>query len=120
MSRAPRDETLSAIGEVVGAIAVLISLLYLALQIRQNTQARRFDLLMDASLGSTENIFLQYRLGFLPQSNQDRFAAILRAQFASEGVREFWRRRRSSFTAEFVAYVEGTLELYAPEPSVSA
>lgn len=158
-------EALAAIGELVSAIAVLISLIYLAAQIRQNTQTvrasayheassswvdfitllagdaelaeiyhqgrvspealtreqlRRFDLLMDANLGNTENIFLQYRLGFLPQSNQDRFAVILRSQFASAGVREFWRRRRSFFTAEFVAYVEGELGLYAPEPPISA
>jgi hypothetical protein len=158
-------EALAAIGELVSAIGVLISLVYLAVQIRQNTksvrasayhdassewlaftaqlagdaelaelyhrgrvapreltpeQTRRFDLLMDTNFGRTENVFLQYRLGFLPESNQDRFAAILRAQFQTEGVREYWRRRRSLYTAEFVEYLERELGLAAPGPPASA
>lgn len=149
-------DTLANIGEFVSAIAVLISLAYLAVQIRQNTQtvranayhgaatewlsftahlssdpelaelyhqgrvapglltpeqSRRFDLLLDTNLGLTENVFLQYRLGFLTQTNQDRFAAVLRAQFQTEGVRRYWRRRRAFFTAEFVAYIERELKL---------
>ena len=149
-------ETLAALGEFISAIGVLISLIYLAIQIRQNTQTvrasayhgaatewltftaqlandaeqaelyhqgriapgeltpekmRRFDLLLDTNLGLTENVYLQYRLGFLPQSNQDRFAALLRAQFQTEGVREHWRRRRAFYTAEFVAYIERELKL---------
>jgi hypothetical protein len=151
--------SLADIGEVVSAIAVLISLAYLAVQIRQNTQtvranafhgastewlsftaqlasdpelaelyqqgrfapdtltpqqSRRFDLLLDTNLGLTENVFLQYRFGFLTQSNQDRFAAILSAQFRTEGVRAYWRRRRTFYTAEFVAYVERELSLIPP------
>lgn len=34
-------EAISAIGEITGAVAVLISLIYLALQIRQNTKMMR-------------------------------------------------------------------------------
>ncbi|MBM4385684.1 MAG: hypothetical protein FJ091_20240 [Deltaproteobacteria bacterium] len=152
-------ETLANIGQFVSAIAVLISLAYLAVQIRQNTQtvranayhgaatewlsftaqlsadaelaelyhagrfapstltppqSRRFDLVLDTNLGLTENVFLQYRLGFLPQANQDRFAAILRAQFQTEGVRAYWQRRRAFYTADFVAYIERELKLVAP------
>ena len=34
-------EAVSAIGEIVGAIAVVVTLAYLAVQIRQNTQVAR-------------------------------------------------------------------------------
>lgn len=36
-------ESLANLGEVIGAIAVVISLLYLAIQVRQNTQAQRTE-----------------------------------------------------------------------------
>lgn len=157
----PSLSALAAVGEFISAIAVLISLIYLALQIRQNTQTvranthhagstawagltaqiasdaelselyhqgrvspdalspeqtRRFELLMDSVLAQIENFFIQHRLGILPQSNQDRFAEILRAQFRSEGARRYWKRRRTLYTAPFVAYIERELQLYT-EPA---
>ena len=36
-------ESLASLGEVVGAIAVVVSLLYLAVQVRQNTRAQRLE-----------------------------------------------------------------------------
>ena len=36
-------ESLASLGEIVGAIAVVVSLLYLAVQVRQNTRAQRLE-----------------------------------------------------------------------------
>lgn len=36
-------ETLAYLGEIVGAIAVVVSLIYVAIQVRQNTQAQRTE-----------------------------------------------------------------------------
>ena len=36
-------ESLANLGEIVGAIAVVVSLIYLAIQVRQNTQAQRTE-----------------------------------------------------------------------------
>jgi hypothetical protein len=36
-------ESLANLGEIIGAIAVVVSLIYLAIQVRQNTQAQRTE-----------------------------------------------------------------------------
>ena len=36
-------ESLANLGEIVGAIAVVVSLIYLAVQVRQNTQAQQTE-----------------------------------------------------------------------------
>ena len=36
-------ESLASLGEIVGAVAVVVSLLYLAVQVRQNTRAQRLE-----------------------------------------------------------------------------
>ncbi len=36
-------ESLAYVGEIIGAIAVVVSLIYLAVQVRQNTQAQRTE-----------------------------------------------------------------------------
>ena len=54
-------EDLGNIGEFVGAIAVVVSLLYLAMQIRQNTRTVRtstYQAVLDASLRVNENVLL--------------------------------------------------------------
>ena len=49
-------EALGAIGEIVGAVAVLVTLGYLALQIRQNTQSVRSSTFQAAIRDMAENI----------------------------------------------------------------
>ena len=78
--------------------------------------ARRFSLVFDAMLAQVENIYIQYANGQLPQSNQDRFANILRAQFGTPGVQQYWSRNRNLFTAEFVRYIEEELGLVSGNP----
>lgn len=39
----PNLESLANLGEIIGAIAVVVSLIYLAVQVRQNTQAQRTE-----------------------------------------------------------------------------
>ena len=149
-------QDLGSIGEFIAAFATVVTLVYLAVQIRQNTQtvrantqqagstawselvlkmasdpamseiyhqgrvspeslskedARRFALTLDAMFSQIENFYIQYAYGHLPQSNQDRFALILRLQFETRGVNLYWARHRSEFTAEFIHYVEDELGL---------
>ena len=153
-------QDLGSIGEFVAALATVATLVYLAVQIRQNTttvrtsshhagstawsdliariaadstlseiyhtgrmspdelskqDARRFDLVFDAMLAQIENFYIQYASGQLPQSNQDRFVEILRAQARTPGFQRYWPRRRDSFTAEFVDYIEQELQLVGDE-----
>ncbi|MFT4888182.1 MAG: hypothetical protein ACJAY7_000484 [Pseudohongiellaceae bacterium] len=75
----------------------------------------RFYLIEDAFMGQIENIWTQYTNDLFPKSNQDRFDNILRAQFATPGIVEYWSRRKSLFTTEFVDYVENVLRLGADD-----
>ena len=42
-------DAMGAVGEVVGALAVVISIVYLAIQIRQNTQTTKLSVEIDIS-----------------------------------------------------------------------
>jgi hypothetical protein len=48
-------EAAGAVGEIIGALAVFLTLVYLALQIRQNTKAVRASA-VDASIGRVTNV----------------------------------------------------------------
>ncbi len=54
-------DAVSAIAEVVGVIAVVVSLIYLALQVRQNTQQLRHDNLIGAIRGTLDTNWLYHR-----------------------------------------------------------
>ena len=47
-------EAIGAIGEIVGATAVFVTLVYLAVQIRQNTKAQRNRARLEAMHGMTD------------------------------------------------------------------
>ena len=88
-------EALGAIGEIVGAIAVVLTLGYLAVQIRQNTRSVRAATHHSSARAATEtqNIFAQsndlariFRIGSreseeLTEDERQRFDAILLSIF---------------------------------------
>ena len=50
-------EAVGAAGEIIGAVAVIISIIYLALQVRQNTAALRSSATNAASEGLESEVF---------------------------------------------------------------
>ena len=128
-------EAIGAIGEAVGAAAVVGSLVYLAVQIRQNTksvQAATFQsvaegladasyrlinappltqkadwfLLFVGTLRRYENLHFQIRRGALGPSDVEGFIASLGAVFEVPIFRECWPRTRELFHPSFAAFVE--------------
>ncbi len=61
-------DAIGAIGEVVGAIAVVATLFYLAFQIRQNTQMSRASM--------TKDLMLASRAAIMDNASNDRLADI--------------------------------------------
>lgn len=61
-------DAIGAVGEVVGAIAVVATLFYLALQIRQNTRMSR--------AGMTKDLLLASRSAIMDLTSNDRLAEI--------------------------------------------
>ena len=112
-------ESLGNIGEFVGGLAVIATLLYLAVQVRQNTQLLRANALAASSaanvsfnhmLGSDPDVARVFQLGLenftsLPEEEQRQFLSLLRGLFtAHEHVyqqyehglvdEEVWRQNR--------------------------
>ena len=54
-------DAISAIAEVVGVIAVVVSLVYVGLQVRQNTQQLRHDNLLGSIRGTLDTNWLYHR-----------------------------------------------------------
>lgn len=61
-------EAIGAVGEIIGAVAVVVTLFYLALQIRQSTRMSRAQMTKDLLLASREAI--------MDVASNDRLAAI--------------------------------------------
>jgi hypothetical protein len=128
-------EALGAIGEIVGAAAVVVTLGYLAVQIRQNTksvQAATFQsiaegladasyrlmnpppgdqrtdlfLLFVGTLRRYENLHFQIRRGTLDRSDVEGFFTSLAAVFEVDFFRECWPATRTFFHPAFASYVE--------------
>jgi hypothetical protein len=63
-------EALGAIGEIVGAVAVVVTLGYLAVQIRQNTRTLK--------LGSIQSVYEKYQDRFRMTAESESLARIMR------------------------------------------
>ena len=144
-------DDLGNLGEFVSAVAVVVSVLYLAIQIRQNTrslraqahqsitthiaelnrtiveydevaeilergledptvltpaEARRFNAYNSARFRHYDNIYYQYRVGVLEESQWVGFSRMLRFHFMQAGLRRWWNDSTAFYSPEFVAYCE--------------
>ncbi len=89
---------LGAIGEIIGAIAVVVTLIYLAIQVRQNTNALK--------LNTTQSVTEELQDMFaLLASNQDLTEVFVRASRDSE-LRGPERGRYSAFTSNLIRVYE--------------
>ncbi len=89
---------LGAIGEFIGAIAVVVTLIYLAIQVRQNTNALK--------LNTTQSVTEELQNMFaLLASNQDLTEVFVRASRDSE-LRGPERGRYSAFTSNLIRVYE--------------
>lgn len=112
-------QDLAILGEFVGGLVVLGSLLYLALQIRQNTQMLRTEnsargperisqmqaaLSQDAKLPS-----LQARAVSMPDEVWDRWAKAMKWWLSQPGIQAWWHARPVPFSTSSTAFVDDCL-----------
>ncbi len=73
-------EAIGAVGEVLGALAVVVTLVFLTAQLRQNTRATRAQTVQDLSKSLTEYLLVQAHSGELGQVwekvEQEGYAAL--------------------------------------------
>jgi hypothetical protein len=95
-------EDLGNIGEFVAAIGVIVSLVYLATQIRQNTKAVRSS--ASQAIAETRADFLksiQYWDGLLDRDVWESRARSLTEVFAQPGVTEWWGKNGHLYSTRF-------------------
>ncbi|NIQ57201.1 MAG: hypothetical protein GWN71_28625 [Gammaproteobacteria bacterium] len=114
---------LQAVAEVIGAIAVVASLVYLAIQVRQNTRAVRaatYDamvrssadfldpLIRDGSLARLfeSNVFYQSRQGTLEPWLWEAWRTVMLSYFHPPGIRAWWEDRRTAYSEPFRQFLE--------------
>ncbi len=119
----------ASIASLANSIAVLISLIYLALQVRQaerNQQASirqgratrmEFIAIDVAFLASAEYTYLQYKEGLLTHAVHASFAESWRQTLAQPGVRALWKLRRHGFERGFVNFMDKLMAEAPPQPS---
>ena len=126
-------DAIGAVGELVGAIAVVITLVYLAIQIRQNTKTVRastyqsvaealadgsykmighFDtdtdkiLLFVGTLRRYENLHFQLRQGNIAEEDAETFYNSLAIVLRDERWEGYWPSCREMFSRSFVDHIE--------------
>lgn len=143
-------EALGAAAEVVGAVAVVVSLIYLALQVKSNTESTRTSTYqsvvaefgeLNRSMASTpdmsmlfirgmedfesltpderarcsqlffvcfhnfENMYYQYRKGYLEYDVWIGWQRIMLAYYARPGFQVWWSQRSDVFNTHFVEFL---------------
>jgi hypothetical protein len=106
-------QALGAIGELVGALAVFVTLLYLAIQLRLNTKALRSSTFQDISVSTAMNMQL---IATTPGMSE----LILKAQAGLDALNEEERIRfgamiMSSFRRVEAVYIHQTLGAIEPK-----
>lgn len=95
-------DAIGAIGEIIGATAVVVSLFYLATQIRvQNRESR---------IASIHQVVEGYRTSIAWLSDPQTWDAAIapaRDLFGTDTFAKFWLRRKHHFRKDFANYVEG-------------
>jgi hypothetical protein len=153
---------LADVGQIIGAISIVVSLFYVAYQIRQNTNAvqsatsqavhdnyaswyqalagdpelssvavkglkdygslselekARFIALFMAFLSYSQNAFLKWREGLLPQALWLGWELVIMNLVSAPGGQAFWQERGYLFGAAFRKYVESDVMTRQPHPS---
>ena len=125
-------DAVGAIGEMIGALAVVVSVIYLAFQIRDNTHASMVDVIREVITAFTElerivastpdlaGIILRGRASISSLSPEDamRFDSYYSMAF---GILEDWytgSRRGSSLPEEQVEVTENILRNHMQHPGV--
>ena len=106
---------LANLGQIIGALAVVISLFYVAHQIRQNTKAIRAATAQSVHEHS-QNAFLKWREGLLTPALWLGWEQVMMNLFGAPGGKAFWKERSYLFGEEFRRYIENDLMKKEPHP----
>jgi hypothetical protein len=146
-------ESIANFADVIGGAAVIVSLIYVGIQIRRNVKSSQsqtsqsaheslanvsleigkdpylssftrkgmiafdelsedeqfqFVILMTSTFRRYENVFYQYKRGFLEEGLWGGYEQSILLMFYSRGVQAFWNLRRLHFSELFRNYLDST------------
>lgn len=117
-------EAFGAIGEVIGATAVVVSLIYVSLQVRAGlmglqttTRVSVFQSLVDwnSAIMADPRLAWIFQAGCvdfeaLEEDERARYLHIMSAYATQPGARQYWESRKAAFDPRFNAVVESLKE----------
>jgi hypothetical protein len=114
-------EAIGAIGEIVGGAGVIVSLLYLAIQIRKDARARRANTQFSGFFTNLfrlfENSYFQWIDGNLDSRIWNGYQAVIDDLLSFPGVQAWWASRSHWYSAEFQAVIQKKIsEARGPRP----
>jgi len=105
-------EALGALAEMVGAAGVIVTLGYLAVQIRRSNllstaESNRFAFMLGAFIGNSAKRFDEAALGILSEKEfDDAERGIIAPYLTAPGRRALWKRISARYPMRFFDYVE--------------
>lgn len=96
-------EAIAAVGELAGAVAVVVSLLYLARQISQNTRAMR----RTAAHEAVDGMLSWFSHALADPDLWAGWSEMFQQYLGAPGSQEYWERRRLLFSKRFQEWVNG-------------
>ena len=128
-------DAIGAIGELIGAAAVVVTLAYLARQIRQNSlamkvaakqemtkqygefadllnerEAYKYFLLMNKATWYFSSMFYQYKVHELSDQEWSQSQRVIDRYCAMPGFRSYWNENREYWSEDFTEYIDEVVE----------
>jgi len=101
---------MAGIAEIIGAFAVVISLIYVGVQVNDSATAVRSASANDANV-ALQNWYLQ--IGSDEQTSglfYEALTSVLLGVKDTPGMRRYWQQRKSTLHSDFADYVDELLE----------
>jgi hypothetical protein len=95
-------QDLGALGDLLSSLAVFVSLIYLAVQVRHNAEATR------SLFRNFENMYYQHRAGHLDDDLWVGWKTMMVSYGHRPGFQQWWRFRRPVFSQDFVDFIDNT------------
>ena len=97
-------EAIAAFGEVIGALAVVITLMYIARDIRQNSKSLSIATSSDLAdnVDSSRSLVVEHRVS----EDLSVLASIAGRRISIPGFAAWWKENSTDYDPEFVAWID--------------
>src|SRR5881296_763335 len=96
-------DAISAISQLIGSLAVVLSVLYLAVQVHQSTRVAKVA--MQDAAATFETIHFHHVYGMMDRDLWEGWHGLLRHYVVAPGMAHYWKLRPEVFSERFRNFV---------------